>query len=209
MNNRHFTALLGAIAVSAASLSWATEPDAALVSTFKNFVQERGLSDRWVDGALRQIGSAELNAAYPGREFVFSYQAAPVPPGAPLPELIERYQAKVAEHQKHSLRLTVGIDAKRNASAYQEAKDFNTGLMPVRDETAVKVATAAILSLIGDDDVYPEVIRAKEVIVTTTRAGWIGKASRPQDFDGEVVFDGQGQVVSATKKLNYVPPMPP
>ncbi len=212
MKKQHFSALLGAITIGAASLSQAAEPgpaSPAAASAFTGYIQENNLADRWVDGPLRQIESAELKAAYPGRDFVFSYQAAPLPPGAPLPDVLERYRTKLAEHQKHSLRLTVGLDAKNNVSAYQQAKDFNTGLIPVKSEGAVKVATAAILSLIGDDKVYPQVINAKEVIVTATQSGWIGKASRPRGFDGEVVFDRQGNVISATKKLNYAPPMPP
>ncbi len=180
-----------------------------MVNAFNTYLSTHGLSDRWSDGPLRQVDSPELRAAYGERQFFFTYKGAPLPPGAPMPELIARYKRDVEAYQKHSLRLTVGVDGEQNVLPFQQAKDFNVGLMPVKSEGDVKVATAAILALIGDDKVHPEAISASQVTVSPTRSGWIGKVSQPRAFDGTVVFDSNGTCISATKKLNYVPPMPP
>ena len=208
MKKRHFTLLFCLMTLTAA-VCFSAEPNAAAVSAFQGYLDNNGLRARWADGPMRTLESPELSKAYGNRQFLFTYKGAPLPPGAPMPELIARHKLQLEEYRKHSLRLTVGIDGAQKVTAYQKAADFNTGLMPVKNEVDAKTATAAILSLMGDDKVHPEVVSANQVTVTATRSGWIGKASRPRNFDGQVVFDPNGKVVSATKRLNYVPPMPP
>jgi hypothetical protein len=113
------------------------------------------------------------------------------------------------EYQKHSLRITVGIDNKQHAATFRNAQDFNLGLMPVKTDDDTRIAAAAILALMGDEHVHPGPISAQEVSVTRTESGWTCLVTRPRAFDGKVIFDPSGHCVSAIKNLNYSPPVPP
>jgi hypothetical protein len=182
------------------------EADAA---AFRAHLVQKQLDSRW-EGNPYRLESTEIQRAYGDRRFYFTFKAPPVPPGARLPELIERYQKALEAHQKHSLRVTVGIEDGGGADTYRTAEDFNVGLMPISSDEDARVAAAAILSLIGNDQVYPLVINAKEVSVTQTRTGWTCRVNQqPKGIDGTVVFDASGRCVSATKNLNYRPPVPP
>ncbi len=81
--------------------------------------------------------------------------------------------------------------------------------MSVKSDADAKVAAAAILSLIGNDQVHPMMIGANEVIVSGTKFGWTCRVQQKRGIDGTVVFDPSGKCVSAKKALNYVPPVPP
>jgi hypothetical protein len=132
-----------------------------------------------------------------------------LPPGATWPDVIKRHKEAMAEYEKHSLRITVGIDKEQRADTFQTAQDFNNGLTPVKTDEDARIAAAAILSLIGNDQVHPQVINASEVRVTGTRFGWTCHVTQAKGIDGTVVFDPSGRCTSATKILNYVPPVPP
>lgn len=201
--------LISVIVLGTAVPAFSADRDATAFTSIRNYLNATGLNARWQDGDLMRIDSAELRAAYPNRQFYFTFKAAPLPPGAVLPDLIARYKAQVAEYQKHSLRLTFALDASQNVVPVEKADDFNLGLMPVKSDADAKIAAAAILSLIGDDQVHPEAIGANEVTVTRTNSGWTCQVSRTRGFDGAVVLDSRGKVVGAKKVLNYVPPMPP
>ena len=201
--------LAGAIILSAAPVIFSADQKLAAVAAFRSFLTTAKLDARWQDGDLMQIDSAELRSAYGGRQFYFTFRPAPVPPGAANADVIARYKTALQEYEKHSLRMTVGIDQASNVAPFQQANDFNAGLMPVKNDADAKVAAAAILSLIGNDQVHPEVIAASEVSVTTTNSGWTCKVRRVHGFDGTVEFDANGKCVSAKKVLNYVPPTPP
>jgi len=178
------------------------------LDVFHDHLVKNQLASRW-DGTPTRIDSDEIRRAYGDRRFYFTFKAAPLPPGAPLPDLIEIHTRAMQEYQKHSLRITVGIDNKQRAATFRTAQDFNLGLMPVKTDEDARIAAAAILSLIGNDQVYPAVINAREVSVTRTESGWTCLVTRPRGFDGKVIFDPSGHCISATKNLNYVPPMPP
>jgi hypothetical protein len=187
----------------------AADQQATAVTAFRNFLSSTKLDAHWQDGDLLQIDSAELRAAYDGRLFYFTFREAPLRPGAAFPAAIARYDAALAEYEKHSLRLTVGIDQAMKVTPFQLPNDFNAGLMPVKSEADAKMAAAAILSLIGNDQVHPEAIAASEVSVTASKSGWTCNAKRTRAFDGTVVFDASGKCVSAKKVLNYMPLTPP
>jgi len=178
------------------------------VATFHNHLVQNKLDARW-DGPPARIDSEEIRHAYGDRRFYFTFKAPPLPPGAQLPKLIERYNQAMQEHEKHALRITVGIDEKQRPETFRTAQDFNLGLMPVKTDDDARLAAAAILSLIGNDQVYPTVVNAREISVTATSSGWTCTVTRPREFDGKVIFDSSGHCTSATKNLNYVPPVPP
>ena len=175
-------------------------------AAFQEHLVKNQLATHW-EGTPTPIDSDEIRRAYGDRRFYFTFKEAPQSPGAQLPDLIEKYNQAMQEHQKHSLRITVGIDSKQHAATFRTAQDFNLGLMPVKTDDDARIAAAAILSLIGNDQVHPGVIKAGEVSVTRTESDWTCLVTRPTGFDGKVVFDPSGHCTSATKNLNYVPPM--
>ena len=189
-------------------LSAAPSTSAQDLAAFQDHLVKSQLATRW-EGAPNRIESEELRRAYGDRHFYFTFKAAPLPPGAHLPKLIEKYDQAMQEYQKHALRITVGIDNKQHADTFRTAEDFNLGLMPVSTDDDARIAAAAILSLIGNDQVYPTVVNAREVNVTRTQSGWTCAVTRPREFDGTVILDLSGHCTSATKNLNYVPPVPP
>ena len=210
MTNPRFLLLIGAVIFGTAATGLPAEPDAAAVSSFRSYLRANRLDARWqADDPLRRLDSTELRTAYGDREFYFTFKGAPLPPGAPVPEVIAIHNRALDEYKKHSLRLTVGIDKARKVNRYEKAEDFNAGLMPVKSDSDTKIAAAAILSLIGNEQVHPAVIAANEVTVTATEAGWTCRVSQKRGVDGTVVFDPSGKCVSAKKALNYIPPMPP
>lgn len=204
------TFLAGAIilGVGTGALSGAAASSQADSAAFRDHLVRNQLTSHW-DGEPTRIESEEIRRAYGDRRFYFTFKAAPLPPGAQLPKLIEKYNEAMQEYQKHSLRITVGIDNKQHADTFRTAQDFNVGLMAVKTDDDALIAAAAILSLIGDDRVHPEAISAREVTVTRTATGWTCLASRPRGFDGKVIFDSNGHCIGATKVLNYSPPLPP
>lgn len=189
------------------SLFAATAASPADLSVFRDHLVRNQLATHW-DGAPTRIESEEIRRAYGDRRFYFTFKAPPLPPGAQMPRLIENYKQAMQEYQKHSLRITVGIDSKQRADTFRTAQDFNLGLMPVKTDDDARIAAAAILSLMGDDQVHPGAISAREVSVTRTQSGWTCLVTRNKAFDGKVVFDSSGRCTNATKNLNYIPPMP-
>jgi hypothetical protein len=208
MRMRCFALLVGAIIFGVAPLGFSAEQNAAAISAFHDYLSKNRLDARW-EGDPARLDSTEIKTAYGDRQFYFTFKAPPLPPGAALPDLIARYKRAKEEYQKHSLRLTVGIDSAQNVVPFQKAEDFNVGLMPVKSDNDARTAAAAILSLIGTERVHPGVVSAREVMVTGTNFGWRCRVSRSKGFDGTVVFDPSGRCTTASKELNYVPPMPP
>ncbi len=174
----------------------------------RELLTEKGLAAQW-EGDPFALSSDELNQAYPNVRFFFTFQPRPLPPGAPMPELLAAYKEKMQEYRKHSLRLTVGINEKGFAATYQTPRDFNVGLRSVTSAETAKVAAAAILSLMDADQIGPRAIGAEEVTVERTKTGWSCQVAQAKGIKGTVTFDNSGQCTSATKRLNFVPPMPP
>lgn len=205
-----FTLFVGAVILGAGTgaLSGGTASSQADLAAFHDHLVKNRMTAQW-DGEPTRIESEEIRRAYGDRRFYFTFKAAPLPPGAQLPQLIERYNQAMQEYQKHSLRITVGIDSKQRAATFRTAQDFNVGLMPVKTDDDARIAAAAILALMGDDRVYPSPVRAQEVSVSRTQSGWTCLVTRPRGFDGKVTFDANGHCTSATKRLNYSPPLPP
>lgn len=207
-----FALLTGAMALGAGAGILTADPakiSQADMAAFHDHLLQNQLDLRWDGEPTAQLDSAEIRRAYGDRRFYFTFKAPPLPPGAAWPDVIERHRQAMAKYVKHSLRITVGIDNEQRAVTFQSAQDFNTGLIPVKTDDDARIAAAAILSLIGNDQVHPSVISAREVSVTGTRFGWRCRVSQAKGIDGSVVFDPSGRCTSATKNLNYVPPVPP
>jgi len=197
----------GTVAFSAGSASKADLPPADMAAFHDHLVTNK-MDGRW-EGEPTRLDSEEIRRAYGDRRFYFTFKAPPLPPGATWPDVIERYKRAMQEYQKHSLRITVGIDNKGHAATFRTAQDFNLGLMPVKTDDDARTAAAAILSLIGNDQVYPAVISSREVSVARTQSGWTCTVRQARGIDGTVLFDPTGHCTSAAKNLNYTVPVPP
>jgi hypothetical protein len=210
MKMLRYTLLAGAMILSVGTgLLFAAAPSSqADLTVFHDYLVMKQLTTVW-DGEPTRIDSEEIRHAYGDQRFYFTFKAPPPPPGALMPDVIARYEAKMKEYQKHSLRITVGINGKNRAASFRTSQDFNAGLMAVKTDDDARIAAAAILSLMGDERVYPGAIDAREVSVTRIQTGWTCFVTRTKGFDGKVIFDSDGHCTSATKALNYAPPVPP
>ncbi len=209
MRTSTLVVLTSAMIVGAAPTGSSAEnaAPAAAVNAFHAYLHSNQLESKW-EGEPATLQSPEIQAAYGGRQFVYTFKAPPVPPGAPMPDVIARYKEALQEHEKHSLRLTAAIDNAQNVSPMEKPEDFNRGLMPIKSDADARTAAAAILSLFNTGDIRPTVINASEVTVMRTPAGWTCQVSRPRAFDGTVSFNAGGKVTSVVKKLNYTRPVP-
>lgn len=178
------------------------------VARFHEALAEKGMSDKWRGDPI-PLASEELRAAYPGVKFLYTFKPAPLPPGAPMPELLAAHQRAMEDYEKNSLRITMGINDKGFARAFKTPADFNVGLRPVTTDAAAKVAAAAILSLIDADEIGPSALSADDVSVMKSGDGWICRVAQTKGIKGTVTFDGNGRCTSAEKGLNFTPPVPP
>jgi hypothetical protein len=178
---------------------------AADLTRFRNYMEEVKPGKKWQSGPT-SMDSGEIRRAYGNARFYSVYSSPPMPPGAPLPELVKEYEQKMEEYHKQFVSLTIRIDEQERMAPLYEAEDYNQGLMRVTTDDDARICAAAILSLYGSDRVGPGIVTAKEVTVTRSENGWSCSVFRENAFRGEVVFDRDGKCVSMTKA--YVGPLP-
>src|SRR5262245_5471221 len=178
---------------------------AADLTRFRNYIEEVKPGKKWQAGPT-PMDSAEIRKAYGKARFYSVYSSPPMPPGAPLPELLEEYERKMDEYQKQFVSMTIRIDELETMTSLYEAVDYNQGLMRVTTDDDARLCAAAILSLYGSDRVGPGIVTAKEVTVTRTENGWSCSVFRENAFQGAVDFDRDGKVVSMKK--TYIGPRP-
>jgi hypothetical protein len=178
---------------------------AADLTRFRNYMEALKPGKKWQTGPTL-MDSEEIRRAYGKARFYSVYSSPPMPPGAPLPELLEEYERKMDEYRKQFVSMTIRIDEVETMTSFYEAADYNQGLMRVTTDDDARICAAAILSLYGSDRVGPEIVTAKEVTVTRTENGWSCGVVRENAFQGSVVFDRDGKVVSMKKV--YIGPLP-
>jgi hypothetical protein len=171
------------------------------LTKFQSYLEVNKPGKKWQTGPAR-IDSEEIRKAYGKLRFYYVYSSPPLPPGAPLPELLEEYERKMEEYQKQFISLTFRIDEQGGIKSLQEDdynQGYNQGLMRVTTDDEARICAAAILSLYSSDRVGPEIVTAKEVTVTRNEKGWSCSALRENAFQGAVFFDNDGKCVSVTK----------
>ncbi|HEU0179040.1 MAG TPA: hypothetical protein VFV58_32650 [Blastocatellia bacterium] len=171
------------------------------LTKFQSYLEVNKPGKKWQTGPAR-IDSEEIRKAYGRLRFYYVYSSPPLPPGAPLPELLEEYERKMEEHQKQFISLTFRIDEQGGIKSLQEEdynQGYNQGLMLVTTDDEARICAAAILSLYSSDRLGPEIVTAKEVTVTRNEKGWSCSVLRENAFQGAVVFDNDGKCVSVTK----------
>jgi hypothetical protein len=193
------------IATRTAGKDTQNEQITADLTRFRNYIEEIKPGKKWQTGPT-PMDSEEIRKAYGKTRFYAVYSSPPMPPGAPLPELLEEYERKTEEYQKQFVSMTIRIDEQERITSVYEAGDYNQGLMRVTTDDDARISAAAILSLYCSDRVGPEIVSAKEVTVTRSDEGWSCSVFRENAFRGEVVFDKDGKCVSMTKV--YAGPLP-
>jgi hypothetical protein len=172
---------------------------AADLTRFRNYLEEIKPGKKWQTGPAA-IDSEEIRKAYEKQRFYYVFSSPPLPPGAPLPELLEKYEQEMDEYQKQFISLTIRIDERGKITHLHEEGDYNQGMMRVTTDEEAKICAAAILSMYSSDDrVGPGIVSAKEVAVTRSEKGWSCSVHRENAFQGEVIFDRDGKCVSVTK----------
>src|SRR5215510_1000670 len=173
---------------------------------FQSYLEENKPGKKWQTGPAR-MDSEEIRKAFGNARFYYVFSSPPLPPGAPLQELIDEHQRKMEVYQKEFISLTMRIDEQGKITPLHEEEDYNLGMMRVATDEDAKICAAAILSLYSSDDrVGPGIVAAKEVVVTRTENGWSCSVHRENAFQGQVLFDKDGKLVSATK--TYAGPLP-
>jgi len=173
---------------------------------FQSYLEENKPGKKWQTGPAR-MDSEEIRKAFGNARFYYVFSSPPLPPGAPLQELIDEHQHKMDVYQKEFISLTMRIDEQGKMTPLHEEEDYNLGMMRVATDEDAKICAAAVLSMYSSDDrVGPGIVAAKEVTVTRTENGWSCSVHRENAFQGEVIFDKEGKLVSATK--TYAGPLP-
>ena len=175
------------------------------ITRFRSYMDDVKPGKKWQSGPT-PMDSAEIRRAYSNARFYSVYSSPPLPPGAPLAELVKEYELKMDEYQKQFISLTMRIDEQERMTPLYEAEDYNQGLMRITTDDDARIGAAAILSLYGSDRVGPGIVTAKEVTVTRSENGWLCSVFRENAFWGEVVFDKDGKCVSMKKV--YAGPLP-
>jgi hypothetical protein len=183
----------------------APDADKADLDAFKAYLAKQYPGKKWQQGPTR-IDTPEIRKAYGKRRFYYVFSAPPLPPGAQIKSVIERYRQQVEEYAKHYISLTVAVDEGGKITPLQKPADFNTGLMKVAGEGDVKTAAAAVLSLYGSGRVGPGPVTADKVTVTSDGKGWSARATAMRLFQGTVNFDGDGKCTAVSKM--YIGPLP-
>jgi hypothetical protein len=200
------------LAIFSAVTTQAQGPDSAVpqrdLNSFQSFLNSSGLASHW-EGPPKPIDSDAIRAAYPDQRFYFTWKSKPVPPGAQLPGPQQRHAKAMEEHQKHSLQVTLGAGPDGEMQPFRNPADFNRGLIKVTDASRAATAGAAIISLLSDGGICPTPIAAADVKVTASAdGGWNCRFEQPHGITATVRFDNDGHCVSASKALNYTPPVP-
>ena len=178
---------------------------AADLTRFQNYMEEIKPGKKWQSGPT-PMDSEEIRRAYGKARFYSVYSSPPMPPGAPLAELLQEYELKMEAYRKEFVSLTVRIDEQESVASLYAAEDYNQGLMRVTTDEDARIAAAALLSVYCAERVGPGIVSAKEVTVTRTENGWSCSVFRENAFRGAVDFDKDGKLVAMTKV--YAGPMP-
>jgi hypothetical protein len=185
----------------------AQDPSKDEIARFKQYLEKNHKGKKWAVGPAR-LDSKELQKAYPDRRFYHVFTAMPLPPGAPLPELLERHRRAMEEYQKTALSLTVSIDRDGIRPLTNKVEDLSRGLIAVKSDDDAKTVAAAVLSIIPESghSFGPSTLSADTVQVKKTEKGWTCEG-RKQFVSGHAEFDADGKLKTATR--SSMVPLPP
>jgi hypothetical protein len=199
------------LAFSALALLTASAPDQDPskddLATFKQYLEKNHKGKKWQTGPAR-LDSKEIQKAYPDQRFYYVFSSPPLPPGAALPELIERHRRAMEEYTKDYISVTVAVDRDGVRPLTGKTGDLAKGLMAVKSEDDARTAAAAVLSVCpeGGRAVGPGVMPPEAVKVEKADKGWTCTARR-QFLTGTVTFDADGKLTGVRRQSMV--PLPP
>src|SRR5262249_32163565 len=101
------------IATCSAGKNPQDEQTTADLKIFQSYLEENKPGKKWQTGPAR-MDSEEIRKAYEKLRFYYVFSSPPLPPGAPLPDLLAEYERKMDEHQKQFISLIARIDEQGN-----------------------------------------------------------------------------------------------
>lgn len=132
---------------------------------FKAYLAKNHKGAKWQTGPAR-IENPALSTAYPGLRFYYVASSPPLPPGAPLPELLEAYRRKSAEYNAGNYISTI---VSTDGKGVFTPVDYQRGLIKIASEDDARTAAAAVLALASPGSVPT----AKMLQVTKSDRGWV------------------------------------
>ena len=185
----------------------ADDPSKDGIAAFKQYLEKNFKDRKWQTGPA-QLESRELQKAYPDQRFFYVYSAPPLPPGAFLPELVERHRKASEEFRKNYISLAVAIGKDGIRPLANNKESLGKGLIALNSEEDAKVAAAAVLSLYIESGYTqaPKALPASSVKVTKSDKGWTCQVQQPM-LQGNVTFDAEGKLATLSKSSHI--PLPP
>ena len=165
--------------LSASAATYADDTAEGDVVAVQKFLKKQFPNDTWGRGPTR-LSRKAIETAYPHCRFYYVFSP----------------QYPVARAGQVSAM--VQIDGNVELRLVEKPRDYNQGLLAIRNAHDAKTAGAAIMSQMlgpmGPSEVSPDDVEA-----AAAGQGWLAKASKPQGR-WEVEFDGKGQCTTASYK---------
>lgn len=183
-----------------------TAQDAKDREAAQNYLKKAFPGKKWQSGPHKIESKAIQQSFGPGR-YLFVHSAIPLPPGAPLKQLLDKYQQRVKDIRENYISLALRIDAKGKLTAFKTVQDFQQALKPVNNEKEAKTAAAAALALFSSDRVAPGPIPIDKVTVRKTSSGYLCTTRPTRSYSGSALFDNKGVLQRLSK--TFTGPFPP
>ncbi len=164
------------------------------VAKVKAYLARTHPGKTWSYGPSRVEGEA-VQAMY-GRalRFYVVHASPPLPPGAALSQLVERYRERRAQHLATTVSLVMSIDMQGVVRPLRTPKELARGLKTPHTDEQRKTVAAAVASLTSSDRAPAGELRADEVELQRDGAGWVGTAQRRGARMVSVWLDARGRV---------------
>src|SRR5262245_59837470 len=98
------------------------------LAKFQNYLEENKPGKKWQTGPAR-MDSEEIRKAFGKARFYYVFSSPPLPPGAPLPELLEEHQLRMEVYQKEFISLIMRIDEEGTVKPLHEAEYAHVGMI--------------------------------------------------------------------------------
>lgn len=143
-----------------------------------------------------QVDGEAIRAAY-GRSvrFYMVHSNPPLPPGAPLPELLRAHEAAASRHARDKVSLVMSVDGAGRVGPMRKAADFMRGLRRPRTDADRRTVAAAVASLTAGRYAPAGEITAQQVDLVREGEGWIGTGMKERARLVSVELDRRGRVI--------------
>src|SRR5262245_54310043 len=98
------------------------------LAKFQSYLEENKPGKKWQTGPAR-MDSEEIRKAFGKARFYYVFSSPPMPPGAPLPELLEAHQLRMEVYQKEFISLIMRIDEEGTVKPLHEAEYAHVGMI--------------------------------------------------------------------------------